>query len=197
MKHLGILSRLQLQLAPLKKGGRPHRWYDPSPLLAVDRLLLTPRGAIAQVDGRSLMDVHHADHPDTRIDPDEQNTLTMGFTSHYRAMRDRFGEHMADGMAGESLIVDCPVPVRLHEVARGILIRGKNGSEIHLHEVSIARPCVEFSRWALGVESNGTEPALLKETLRFLDEGMRGFRMGLADQTPVWVEIGDEVLSAT
>jgi hypothetical protein len=195
MKRLGTLSRLQIQRDPLKRGERPHRWYDPGPLLAVDRLLLSPRGAMAEVEGRSLVDVHHADHPATRIDPEEQNTLTMGFTSHYRAMRDRFGGRLVDGVAGESLIVDCAAPVRLDEIVKGILIRTRNGSEIHLREVSIARPCVEFSRWALGVESGNPNPMLLKEALRFLDEGMRGFRMGFAGQLPAWVAVGDEVFS--
>src|SRR2546425_6533822 len=37
---------------------------------------------------------------------------------------------------------------------------------------SVAHPCRPFSGWALG---GMVEPEVLKETLQFLDDGMRGF----------------------
>ena len=42
---LGKIVRLQIQRSPLKTGEKPNRVYDPSPILAVNELTLTPLGA--------------------------------------------------------------------------------------------------------------------------------------------------------
>src|SRR6266513_3122825 len=44
MRDLGRIVRLQIQRASLKTGEKPTRVYDPTPLLAVDRLALAPDG---------------------------------------------------------------------------------------------------------------------------------------------------------
>ena len=46
MTLVGTVVRLQVQTGSLKKGVKPSRVYDPSPLLAVAGLRLTPDGAV-------------------------------------------------------------------------------------------------------------------------------------------------------
>src|SRR6266581_1398023 len=67
MRDLGRIVRLQIQRASLKTGEKPTRVYDPTPLLAVDRLALGPDGALGEgSDGSWLVDVHHRAHPRTK-----------------------------------------------------------------------------------------------------------------------------------
>src|SRR5438128_5851712 len=69
MRDLGRIVRLQIQRASLKTGEKPTRVYDPTPLLAVDRLALGPDGALGEgTDGSWLVDVHHRAHPRTPQD---------------------------------------------------------------------------------------------------------------------------------
>ena len=44
MNEIGRVVRLQIQTRGLKRGERPNRVYDSSPLLSVASLRLTPRG---------------------------------------------------------------------------------------------------------------------------------------------------------
>ena len=65
---LGRIVRLQIQRSRLKLGEKPNRVYDPAPILAVDELILTRDGALARLpDGGTLVDVHHAAHPETQV----------------------------------------------------------------------------------------------------------------------------------
>src|SRR2546422_3044952 len=48
MRDIGRIVRLQIQRASLKTGEKPTRVYDPTPLLAVDRLALGPDGALGE-----------------------------------------------------------------------------------------------------------------------------------------------------
>src|SRR5437879_152213 len=106
MRDLGRIVRLQIQRSSLKIGEKPTRVYDPAPLLAVERLALGPDGALGEGPGGSwLVDVHHRAHPRTKND-DGVHGLSLGFTSHYALMRDRFGERITLGCAGENIIVE-------------------------------------------------------------------------------------------
>src|SRR5256885_7832965 len=51
MRDVGEIVRLQIQRSSLKTGEKPNRRYDPTPLLTVERLPLTPRGALGPSDG--------------------------------------------------------------------------------------------------------------------------------------------------
>ncbi|HKF38616.1 MAG TPA: hypothetical protein VKB35_17100 [Ktedonobacteraceae bacterium] len=42
MREIGRVKLVQVQPAPLKVGGRPNAYYDPSQLLVVDTLLVNP-----------------------------------------------------------------------------------------------------------------------------------------------------------
>ena len=63
MELIGTVVRLQVQRSRLKPGEKTQRVYDPAPLLEVDELQVTPRGVLGP---GGLLDVHHADHADTR-----------------------------------------------------------------------------------------------------------------------------------
>src|SRR6266487_3996123 len=67
MRTIGIVTRLQIQRDSLKRGEKPTRVYDPTPLLAIPALHVTPDGALGgTADGTWSVDVHHRDHPYTK-----------------------------------------------------------------------------------------------------------------------------------
>jgi len=66
MREVGTIVRLQIQRSSLKTGEKPNRRYDPVPLLAVERLAVSPDGVLGQSDGGWLVDVHHRAHPHTK-----------------------------------------------------------------------------------------------------------------------------------
>src|SRR5258708_756899 len=106
MGEIGLIKHVQLQCSSLKQGQRPQRYYDPSPLRLVERLRLAPAGVSAvSADGIPIIDIHHADHPESKNSLGK-NGISLGFTSHYRAMRDRYGAHLTDGCAGENILVE-------------------------------------------------------------------------------------------
>jgi hypothetical protein len=195
MRALGTIVRLQIQRASLKRGERPRRVYDPAPLLAVPRLALGPDGALGAdpVAGPAeawVVDVHHRAHPATR-NADGLHGVSVGFTAHYRAMRARFGERLVPGCAGENLIADTTARVHLADLAGGLAVLAPDGAErVRLRVLEVARPCRPFTGWALG---RTVEPAVLKESLQFLEDGMRGFYC-IGEGTGV-VEMGDLLVS--
>jgi hypothetical protein len=171
--ELGRIVRLQVQAAGLKQGARPNRVYDPGAIVAVASLRLTPRGAVGlTAQGGTVLDVHHADHPETRTAPGRE--ASFGFTSHYGRMRERFGERVAIGCAGENVLVESDRVFRLEDFAGGLSFRSAaTGDLLGISGVAVAAPCVEFSRFALG--EPGALAQDLKPVLQFLEEGMRGY----------------------
>jgi hypothetical protein len=171
--ELGRVVRLQVQTASLKRGERPSRVFDPSPLLEVARLRLTPRGAAGETaDGKTTFDVHHADHHATKHAPGRE--VSFGFTSHYARMRRRYGERMAIGCAGENVLVEAGRVFRLEDFAGGLAFRSAStGDLLRLDSLTVAEPCVEFSRFSLGDAK--ASPQDLKPVLQFLDAGTRGY----------------------
>ena len=187
MKRLGPIVRLQIQAASLKRGEKPHQWYDPSALREAQALSLDAKGAALE-DG--ALDIHHMDHPQTKQVPGE-NALSLGTTGAYARMRARFGPRMAEGVAGENLIVDCGLDLRLEDLAGGLILRSRaTGGELALGGARVAHPCRPFSLFALGREAEADE---LKEALRFLDGGTRGFYVAAESRAPFLARIGDEV----
>jgi hypothetical protein len=173
MRELGRIVLLQIQRDSLKTGEKPVRVYDPGPLLPVERLAVGPDGALAQApDGSWLVDVHHRAHPHTKNE-DGVHGLSLGFTSHYARMRERFGERITPGCAGENILVAVEHRVTLDDLTRGVALLDAAGRElVRLDVLQVSHPCRPFSGWALGkvVDSD-----VLKETLQFLDDGMRGY----------------------
>jgi hypothetical protein len=191
MREIGRVKLVQIQRASLKVGERRHVRYDPSPLLAVDSLLLTPSGVVGlTADGGRMIDVHNAQHPESK-NQRGLNDISIGFTGHYQAMRARFGPHLADGCAGENILVEADRAFTLADLTGRLAIQNPaTGEVVYLAEVLVAAPCVPFSHFAA---SQAELPAeALKDTLQFLNDGRRGFYAQLAEgQREGWVQAGD------
>ena len=187
MHPLGSLVRLQIQRATLKTGEKPNRTYDPAPIMPVDRLAVGPDGVLgAGRDGSWVVDVHHRAHPATKNE-DGLYGISVGFTAHYRAMHARFGDRLTLGCAGENLIAQTETPLRFEDLSGGLAIVAPDGAErVRLRVLEVARPCRPFTGWALG---QPVESDVLKESLQFLDGGMRGFYC-VGEATGI-VEMGD------
>jgi hypothetical protein len=189
MRPLGKIVRLQIQTSCLKTGVKPDRVFDPAPILAVQRLALGPDGAYGlEPGGAWMVDIHHRAHPDSRNPAGEQG-ISMGFTGHYGAMRDRFGDRIEVGCAGENIIVETPRRFTLDELLGGVVVLSPAGEEVlRLAVLDVAHPCKPFTGWALG---RRVEKDVLKAHLQFLDGGMRGF-LCAAEKTGM-VSVGDEI----
>lgn len=183
------IVRLQVQTEPLKRGEKPHRWYDPAPIRQVDRLHADDAGATGELGGTKVLDAHHITHPRSR-NHGRASGLSLGFTSHYRIMRKMFGNHVTDGIAGENVLVDAADQVTIDRLD-GAALRTSDGAVIPFVEVHVAEPCVEFSRFVLGVEPGGSGPSM-REPLQQLMGGMRGFYVAVAQ--PVTLQPGDQLL---
>ncbi len=98
--------RVQVQCDRIKPGVAPHREYRPGVLLEVAELCVTPDGAVGvAADGTRHIDVHHRQHPNTR-DARGRSGLSIMTTGDYLALRARYGSHLVDGIAGESILLD-------------------------------------------------------------------------------------------
>jgi hypothetical protein len=173
MRELGRVVRLQIQRSSLKTGEKPHRVYDTVPILTVERLMVSPDGALGEAaHGAWMVDVHHRMHPSTK-NPDGEHGISLGFTSHYDLMRARLGDRITPGCAGENILVESRGRVRMEDLDGGVGVVTPDGREVvQLHVLQVAHPCRPFSGWALG---GLVETEVLKETLQFLDDGTRGF----------------------
>jgi len=173
MRSIGTVARLQIQRGSLKTGEKPTRLYDPAPLLSVPALNVTPDGALGGTpDGSWIVDVHHRGHPHTKNE-DGLHGVSLGFTSHYAAMRQHFGDRVEVGCAGENIIATTDRRFTYEELAGGVAIVAPDGQErVRLRVLQVAHPCRPFTGWALGKQ---VEPEELKKHLQFLDNGMRGF----------------------
>lgn len=191
MRTIGTVVRLQVQRGSLKRGEKPTRVYDPAPLLAVPALSVSPDGALgvaASDDETWIVDIHHRMHPHTKNE-DGLHGISIGFTSHYDAMREHFGDKVSVGCAGENIIAQAERRFTYDEVAGGIAILSPDGAErVRLRVLQVAHPCRPFTGWALG---KTVEPEELKKHLQFLDNGMRGFYC--AGEGTGTVKLGDSV----
>jgi len=129
MRTIGTVTRLQVQRSSLKTGDKPNRAYDPAPLLPVPRLSVTPDGVLGAADnGGWIVDVHHRAHPETKNE-DGLHGVSIGFTSHYAAMRERFGDRIVIGCAGENIIVAADRVFTYDDLAGGVAIVAADGPE--------------------------------------------------------------------
>lgn len=189
-RELGRVCRLQIQRSSLKAGPPKGRHFDPAPLAEVGAFVLTADGVEVRGVGDVTLDVHHARHSESK-NVNGINDVSVGFTGHYRGIRARFGEHIVDGIAGENILVARDGVVTLDDISGGLLITGDDGRRIELSGVRVAHPCVEFSRFVMGDPL--APPALVSETLKFLDGGMRGFYAGVPEGTEARIVVGDRV----
>lgn len=169
---VGTVVRLQLQRSPLKPGPRGQRVYDPAPLLEVEALQLGPRGVVGP---EGTLDVHHADHPQTRNVRGGVNGISVLPRAHYAALRAHFGPHAVDGCAGESLLLDTDCPLTEADLAGTLLLDTVDGEPLVLGGAQPAPPCVEFSRWLLQRDVDTPVDDVLQDAMAFLGAGRRGF----------------------
>jgi hypothetical protein len=188
---LGPIVRLQVQVSSLKQGERPHRWYDPGPITALPALRLEPGGVVGLDGGTEFGDVHHMLHARSAFRG--ENGISVGLTGHYTRMRERFGDFLADGIAGENILVASERVLAEDDVAAGVVIETANGL-VNLTAVQGAPPCAEFSRFCAGYPLDRPSDRGITETLQFLNDGMRGFYATLAHpQSPAVISLGDRV----
>lgn len=189
MQEIGTIVRLQIQRASLKSGVKPNRVYDPAPILAVERLAVSPEGVLGQAaDGTWIADIHHRAHPVTKNE-DGRHGVSVGFTAHYDAMRERFGERISLGCAGENIIAATERIFGWDDVSGGLALLAADGRiPVRLAVLDVAHPCRPFTGWALG---QVVEAEVLKSQLQFLDGGMRGF-YAVGEGTGV-VAVGDRL----
>ncbi len=191
LELLGAIVRLQVQTSSLKIGERPRSWYNPVFIRPVPALRLDD-GGVTGLDGEEVADVHHRDHPRSKWRG--ENGVSVGFTGHYARMRNRFGSHLVDGIAGENILVEAERELEEREVASGLVIVGAAGP-IAMTAVQHAPPCVEFSKFCAGYATDQRADAVISDTLQYLNLGMRGFYATLADESPssVTIALGDAV----
>ena len=189
MQSLGTIVRLQIQRSSLKTGVSRARVYHPAPLLPVSVLYVSPDGVFGLgPDGSWLIDIHHRAHPDSK-NPGGENGISIGFSGHYDAMRERFGDRIELGCAGENIIAELPRRCTLDELRAGLVILSPAGAErLRLRVLDVAHPCKPFTGWAL---AHTVEPEIFKTHLQFLEDGTRGFL--LATETAARISVGDHV----
>lgn len=193
MYLLGTVVRLQVQLDSIKTGTRPHEAYTPyANLIAVPTLRLTADGVEGVAENGSILpDVHNRTHPHSKFRGD--NGISIGFTGHYAAMRQRYAAHLTDGIAGENILVDYAGMVSLEDIATGIVIAGDD-RRIEIGPWDIAHPCAPFSKFCLGRRGDSKPDRAVTETLQFLENGMRGFvAVYSQDAGEAEIRVGDRV----
>lgn len=196
LEPIGPIVRLQVQSASLKCGEKPHRWYDPAPIRSVPVLRLDSGGVTGVDDeGGDVADVHHRDYPQSKFRG--ENGVSVGFSGHYARMRDRFGDHLANGIAGENILIDTDARHEEAEFADGLVIAIASGL-LMLGDVQVAAPCVEFSRYCAGYDRDQRSDQVITATLQFLHTGMRGLYATLENPQPgpVTIAVGDLVYRA-
>jgi len=191
---LGYVKLTQLQPTGLIVNTPSGEFYDPSRRVVVDSLQISPLGIEAITpDGEHVLDIHHIDHPDKKYDNDD--LVCIGFSSHYAAMRARFGEHMIDGIAGENIIIQAEKEIWPEDLGQRLGFESSETGDItFLDVVKFAAPCEEFSHFAAQSQHQRLPAAELKATLQFLGNGRRGYLLVLSDgQEPAIVQPKDRV----
>ena len=195
IKVLGKIKLVQIQPNGLIIDTPDGDFYDATRRVEVASLIITPLGIEAVLPtGEPVLDIHHINHPDKAYKDD---LISIGFTSHYAAMRQRFGDHMQDGTAGENIIIESDREIWLDDLGQQVVIENaETGQQTLLDIFRIATPCNEFSHFAANSQHQRLPADELKSTLQFLNHGRRGFLLALADgQENVTVQAGDRVFA--
>jgi len=187
-----VLLQVQHTRVKFRVPGVRGEQYNPTGYGAVPALLLERAGVTGLAsDGVETLDLHHSDHPFSR-DRGGKNSISLAFTSHYAAMRDRFGPHMADGMAGENILVRTARIYDPHELAGGLLIARRDGTTLDLGGVIVAEPCAPFARYATEPDGDRAQDQRSTDALVFLRGGMRGYYAGYRGE-PARIGTGDRL----
>ncbi|MCP4142460.1 MAG: MOSC domain-containing protein [Chloroflexi bacterium] len=193
-RELGKVKLVQIQPSGLIIETPSGYFYDVSRRVEVDSLTINSLGIEATLaNSEHVLDIHHINHPDKAYDDDD--LVSIGFTSHYEAMRKRFGEHMVNGSAGENIIIEHSDEVWLGDLGQQIAIENADtGQKLFMDVLSTAAPCDEFSHFVAKSQDKRLPAAELKSTLQFLHNGRRGFLLILSEgQEEATVRAGDKV----
>lgn len=196
LRELGKVKLVQVQPSGLIIETPSGYFYDVSRRVEVEKLIITSLGIEATTsDGEHVLDIHHMNHPDKKYDDDD--LVSIGFTSHYEAMRERFGEHMVYGAGGENIIIEYGQEVWMDDLGKQIAIENsETGQKTILDVLSFAAPCDEFSHFVTQSQHERLPTSKLKETLQFQNNGRRGFLLVLGEgQESGTVQAGDKVFS--
>jgi hypothetical protein len=188
--------RLQVQLDHMKPGLPPRRRYEPGILREVTELRVTVDGAVGiDAGGTAHLDVHNRTHPRTR-NTKGRNAISIMTTGDYVELRRRYGAHLIDGIAGESVLLDFDAGLARRVMPTGLTIvpgaprsatpadAGDNvipegddaATALALVDVHVAKPCVEFTRFCLRRTDFDVDDDV-RRTLADLDDGARGYKM--------------------
>lgn len=184
-EFVGEIVRLQVQRVPIKVKAIG---YLPDEILSVSRASVDAWGMLGWHEGSWVVDAHNRAHPSRR--GGGRRPLSIGFTGHYEAMEDRFGDAPI-GIAGENVIVDGPM-FRLSDLGEGLVVESSDG-ELLLERPRVAAPCVEFTSFMLGLDEVAPVEQI-EDALADLHDGRRGFIVA-ADHasTPVELTPGSRV----
>lgn len=184
MHKIGDIVALQIQRDRIKIKGVG---YLPELIQPIEEAALHGGGMIGHDDGSWVMDVHHPFHPTGK--GNASRAVSFGFTSHYAAMRRRFGV-VPDFVGGENIIVDTATMLSVEDLAGGVVVRTA-AADIEFTEAIVLAPCREFTSHLLGLAAPAAKDAIADD-IAFLADGMRGFGAGV-DGGPFTVSVGDEV----
>jgi len=171
--ELGTVVRLQVQRSRLKPGPPGARVYDPTPLCEVQALDIGPRGVVGVTADGPVLDVHHADHPDSR-NARLANGLSLLPRAHYERLRQAYGPHLLDGVAGEGLLLATDGPWVAQDLVGSLELETTTGW-LALTAAMAAPPCVEFSRFCLDDLEAAADGDAVRGALEGLAHGARGF----------------------
>jgi len=190
MQKIGTVAFVQVQRYSMKKWFDDDLHYDTNPLMTVDKLWLNNGGIMGITeDNTTIVDVHSMQHPESKCRGD--NKISFGFLPNYDAMRERFGEHMTDGIAGENILITVEGDLPEDILSKNWILETSDGTHVPLKSVVVAPPCREFSIFCAGKTIAGSE---LKETLQFLHDGRRGYYAELAQaDLTCFVQAGDSL----
>ena len=168
------MVRLQVQRSRLKPGPATTRVYDPAPLLEVEALEVGPRGVVGQTADGPVLDVHHADHPDTR-NRRLANGLSLLPRARLRRPARRATARTSSTASPARACCSTPPARGPGPTSRGALwLETVDGDLLELSGTGRRPPCVEFSRFCLGLAPGPVGPDV-RQALVDLDGGARGF----------------------
>jgi hypothetical protein len=189
MQKIGTVKFVQVQRESLKTTDGETRIFYTEPLQRVEKLRFTPQGIVGlSAQGEEIVDVHNESHARSRYRGD--NKISFGFLQNYERMRQRFGQHLKDGNAAESIVIDADIDISKLDLSRRFFIQ-HGDTVIELKAVIPAPPCNEFSTYCLIVPQCAED---IKAALQFLNNGTRGYYADLAIAGEYVVQAGDTLL---
>jgi hypothetical protein len=194
IRLLGTVKLVQVQPEGMRITTPNGKNFDPTRRVTVDKIEITSDGIAAETPGgEHLLDIHHRAHPETHYKPG--NSVSIGFTAHYQAMRGRFGPHIVDGSAGENVIIEFSEEVWLDDLGKQLLFENpRNGQTTMLDVNRFAAPCEPFTHFIADSQHTRLPADQLKAALQFLGNGRRGYLLSLNHaQERAYIQPGDRV----